>query len=145
MPPMRVLRNPAGKPIAISVRQPWAWLIVNGLKDLENRTWETRVRGRVLLHAGKGMTLMELHEAILFVGTFDRALARRMIAMPAHEWVRGAVIGSVEITGCVSASSSPWFVGPFGFTLARPLPIEPVKCRGMLGFFGVDELALQAA
>ncbi|WP_206002040.1 ASCH domain-containing protein [Paraburkholderia aromaticivorans] len=37
---------------ALSIRQPWAWLIVKGHKDIENRTWSTRFRGRVLIHAG---------------------------------------------------------------------------------------------
>jgi|ERR1039458_8111645 hypothetical protein len=37
---------------AISIRQPWAWLIVNGYKDVENRIWAANVRGRVLIHAG---------------------------------------------------------------------------------------------
>jgi hypothetical protein len=31
---------------AISIRQPWAWLIVNGYKDVENRIWAANVRGR---------------------------------------------------------------------------------------------------
>ena len=35
----------------ISVRQPWAWLIVAGHKDIENRTWRTSYRGRLLIHA----------------------------------------------------------------------------------------------
>jgi len=38
---------------ALSIRQPWAWLIVNGWKDIENREWSTRFRGRLLIHAGK--------------------------------------------------------------------------------------------
>jgi hypothetical protein len=37
---------------AISIRQPRAWLIVNGYKDVENRIWAANVRGRVLIHAG---------------------------------------------------------------------------------------------
>ena len=32
--------------IALSIRQPWAWLIVNGYKDIENRDWKTHYRGR---------------------------------------------------------------------------------------------------
>ncbi|WP_245839042.1 ASCH domain-containing protein [Yersinia kristensenii] len=36
---------------ALSIRQPWAWLIVNGYKDIENRTWNTKCRGPVLIHA----------------------------------------------------------------------------------------------
>ena len=31
---------------AISIRQPWAWLVVNGHKDVENRTWRTKHRER---------------------------------------------------------------------------------------------------
>ena len=38
---------------ALSIRQPWAWLIVHGYKDVENRTWSTKFRGRVQVHAGK--------------------------------------------------------------------------------------------
>ena len=36
---------------ALSIRQPWAWLILHGGKDIENRTWATKLRGRVLIHA----------------------------------------------------------------------------------------------
>src|SRR5437016_10859136 len=38
---------------ALSVRQPWAWLIVNGHKDIENRSWQTKFRGKLLIHAGQ--------------------------------------------------------------------------------------------
>ena len=38
---------------ALSIMQPWAWLIANGHKDIENRSWPTRYRGPVLIHAGK--------------------------------------------------------------------------------------------
>ena len=46
----------AAPSLVISVRQPWAWLIMNAGKDIENRTWRTDVRGRVLIHAAKGVT-----------------------------------------------------------------------------------------
>lgn len=36
---------------AITIKQPWASLIVVGIKDVENRTWKTNFRGRVLIHA----------------------------------------------------------------------------------------------
>src|SRR5216683_3431530 len=38
---------------ALSIQQPFAWLIVNGYKDIENRTWNTNYKGFVLIHAGK--------------------------------------------------------------------------------------------
>jgi hypothetical protein len=40
---------------AISIRQPWAWLIVNGYKDIENRIWAAKLRGPVLIHAGQSL------------------------------------------------------------------------------------------
>ncbi len=45
--------------IALSIRQPWAWHILHSGKDIENRDWPTRFRGRVLIHASKGMTRAE--------------------------------------------------------------------------------------
>ncbi|MCB2188832.1 MAG: ASCH domain-containing protein [Deltaproteobacteria bacterium] len=35
----------------LSIRQPWASLIVAGMKDVENRSWATKYRGPVLIHA----------------------------------------------------------------------------------------------
>lgn len=49
--------------LCLPVRQPWAWLIIHGGKDVENGNWTTRVRGRVLIHAAKGMTLGEYNDA----------------------------------------------------------------------------------
>jgi hypothetical protein len=37
---------------ALSIRQPWAWLIVNGVKDIENRSFRTRHRDPLVIHAG---------------------------------------------------------------------------------------------
>lgn len=38
---------------ALSILQPWAWLITAGHKDIENRRWWTNYRGPFLIHAGK--------------------------------------------------------------------------------------------
>src|SRR5205807_113707 len=38
---------------ALSLRQPWAWLVVNGYKDIENRSWRTNHRGPLLIHASQ--------------------------------------------------------------------------------------------
>ncbi len=57
---------------------------------------------------------------------------------PMKSLERGGLVGVATITGCVTRSNSPWFVGPFGFTLkgARALPFYP--WRGQLGFFDVE-------
>ncbi len=39
--------------LALSIRQPWAWLIINGYKDIENRSWPTNYRGTFFIHASK--------------------------------------------------------------------------------------------
>ena len=55
---------------AISIRQPWAWLIVHGWKNIENRMWRTSYRGPVLIHASKGMTQDEYNACRLFMAGF---------------------------------------------------------------------------
>jgi hypothetical protein len=124
---------------AISVRQPWAWLIIHGGKDIENRDWQTKVRGRVLIHAAKGMTRDEYDHASLRVWSRDEALGTRI----PHPWVieRGGIIGSVEIVDCVAASASPWFFGKYGFVLRNPIALPFRPYRGSLGFFDVTEVA----
>lgn len=116
---------------ALSIRQPWAWLIVNGYKPIENRSWPTRYRGELLIHAAKGMTRAEYEDA--------RDLAEHLgITIPQPAALeRGGIVGQVTMSGCVDDSPSPWFFGRHGFQLenAKPLPFQP--CKGQLGFFDV--------
>lgn len=113
---------------ALSIMQPWAWLIVAGHKDIENRSWPTSFRGPVLIHAGKRMD-----------PDFDDAQDWLCpdIERPC-DFDTGGIVGEAEIVGCVTDSASRWFYGPYGFIIrnARPLPFRP--CRGMLGFFVPD-------
>ena len=115
--------------LALSIRQPWAWLIVNGFKDIENRTWPTHFRGRIYVHAGKGMTKAEYEEGLILADDAG-------IAIPAfRDLQRGGIVGEVEIADCVQSHPSHWFFGKYGFVLknAKPLPFTP--CLGALGFF----------
>ena len=115
---------------ALSIRQPWAWLIVNGYKDVENRTWSTNFHGRVYVHAGKKIDYGD------FPGQRDY-IRESGISLP-EDLPLGAIVGEVTITDCVDMSSSPWFSGPFGFVLSEPTAYEIlVPYRGQLGFFEV--------
>ena len=117
---------------ALSIRQPWAWLVVNGYKDIENRTWSTSFRGRICVHAGQRMVADDYPEQREYI-------SQAGIVIPSH-LARGAIIGEVTITGCLSDSDSPWFCGPYGFILENPVAYPtPIPCRGQLGFFQVDE------
>lgn len=131
----------------ISIRQPWASLILKAGKDIENRTWSTKLRGRVLIHAAKGMTRTEHEDAIAFAVQAIKADPRnagvtklttlRELGFAFDELQRGGIIGSVEIVDCVSESKSPWFIGDYGFVLRDPRPLKFTPYKGALGFFGV--------
>lgn len=131
--------------LALSIRQPWAWLILNAGKDVENREWPTRVRGRVLIHAAKGMTFDEWGHAWDFAqGSLASAKALRAgVTFDTIE--RGGIVGSVEIVDCVQRSESRWFVGRYGFVLRDPKPLPFLPWKGRLGFFEVPDSALAAA
>ena len=124
------------RPYVLSVRQPWAWLIINAGKDIENRNWFTKVRGRVLIHASKGITKREWLEAWDYVRHIcPEAWAKGKREIQAGTIDRGGIIGSVEIVDCVDRSASPWFQGQYGFVLRNPQPLPFYRCNGQLGFF----------
>lgn len=129
---------------AISIRQPWAWLIINGGKDIENRTWATKLRRRVLVHAAKGLTRKEYEAAIDFI--VEQGIPPLPFELPAFEQLeRGGIIGSVLIEGCVESDQSRWFTGPYGFVLGEPEPMPFIPLKGRLGFFEVNESLLNSS
>ena len=129
----------------LSIRQPWAWLILHGGKDIENRNWSTKVRGRVLVHAAKGMTQAEWRDAVQFAHWGDPRVPQSTLqGCECDELERGGIVGTVEIVDCVASSVSPWFVGRYGFVLRDPRPLPFVPWKGALGFFGVPRSALAA-
>lgn len=115
----------------ISILQPWAWLIVNGHKDIENRTWSTAFRGRILIHAGKTYS-RRTHEEI----AADLAY---LVVLPAFDDMpTGGLVGSATIVDCVREHPSQWKVPKqWGFVLKdqRARPFVPL--RGQLGIFRV--------
>jgi hypothetical protein len=123
----------------ISIKQPWAWAILNASKDIENRDWSTKFRGRILIHAGKKP---ELDDFPFVKQNCDNPLA-------IHNWYKfitdqplGAIVGSVTITNCVEHSSSKWFFGRYGFVLSEPRSFIPVPYKGQLGIFKITKEGL---
>ena len=125
---------------ALSIRQPWAWLIVHGGKDIENRSWHTKHRGRFLVHASKGMTNKEYCDGLEFaMRAGDIQLLRDFPT--SQEMLRGGIIGSVELVDSVDTSDSPWYMGEKAFVLRDPKPLPFTPLKGRLSFFDVpDEL-----
>ena len=125
---------------ALSIMQPWAWLIVNGHKDVENRTWkpwnpDLKFRGRFLVHAGKKIDGGKRD----YDDFREHILDRHGVNLPhIGDLQLGGIVGMAEIVDCVKAHDSRWFFGEYGFVIsrARTLPFMPYK--GQLGFFDVQ-------
>ena len=116
---------------ALSIRQPWASLIVAGLKDVENRNWPTRFRGRFWVHAGKAVD----RDAMDALASGRHPVTGDPFYPDPLPMAFGGIIGVAEITDCVSAHPSPWFMGDYGFVLANAQALAFQPCRGLLGFF----------
>lgn len=120
--------------LALSVRQPWAWAIIHAGKDIENRTWQAvnhglSQRGRIAVHASKGMTKSEYDDATEFMQQIGIECPK------ACDLLRGGIIGTVYVSGVVTESDSPWFFGPRGLVLELPEPCEFIPAVGALGYF----------
>ena len=127
-------------PLALSVRQPFAWAIIHAGKDIENRTWRNARTGpisplprRIAIHAAKGMAHDEYDAFCEFYA--NAAGFGRPIIPHEEDLKRGGIIGSVELVDIVTVSDSSWFEGPYGLVLRDPQPCEFIPARGALGFF----------
>lgn len=128
---------------ALSIRQPWAWLIVNGIKTVENRTWQTEYRGRFLVHASRQFALSE-NEYKEFRDIINKGLEedRRDLRMPATlgDLKTGGIVGSVDLVDCVTKCTDEydqlWHEeGHFAFLLDNPKVMSFKPCKGKLHFF----------
>ncbi len=111
---------------ALSVRQPWAWLIVNGYKDVENRSWPTHHRGPLLIHAGSNTSELPRRSEI-----------ERQHGIKVPEGIElGGIIGVVNLIDCKARTDSPWHNrGSIGWVLAKPRRLPFRACKGNLGLF----------
>ncbi|MDZ7735912.1 MAG: ASCH domain-containing protein [Gammaproteobacteria bacterium] len=123
---------------ALSIRQPWAFAIVNGWKPVENRTWPTRYRGRILIHAGKKEETEDI-EGVLEMIAGQTGLPILTVIEMYFEQQRtfGGIVGAATLVDCVTSCDSSWFAGPYGFVLRDAIRYEYIPCRGALGFFDV--------
>lgn len=120
----------------LTVRQPWAWLIVEGSKDVENRSWSTNYRGPLLIHAG------------LTVDREDAEFFEHQSAELGLEWPdplpTGCIIGIVDLVDVVTEHASEWFDGPYGWVLANPrCAVDPLPYKGRLGLYDVPDHLLE--
>ena len=117
---------------AITICQPWAWAIVEGYKHVENRTWPTKYRGRLLIHAGKSTRWWRSGcESLLAYG----------IEPPEKEGVQwGSIIGFAQLIDCLpiesEATEIPFAYGPYCWILHDAERLKfPIAYRGKQGLF----------
>lgn len=129
------------KRVALSIKQPWVTLILLGIKRLEIRTWSTRQRGEVWLHAGKDAE--KRIEPWNLVPDEGDELSQ----------LRGGLIGKIEVVGCKAFTNvqdftadeqlhrvpGSWFRPPrmYGFELMNPTIVDFYPCKGALFFFEI--------
>lgn len=124
-----------GIPI-LTVRLPWAALIMLGLKSIENRGQSYRYRGRIGIHVSKSTPRNYYQQAQQFCNEIG-------YTVPDQERLdcfNGKIIGTVDCVGCVTNSDSEWFDGPYGLVLESPLWLEePISAKGKLGFWRLTQ------
>jgi hypothetical protein len=132
--------TPARGDTCLTVRLPWAWLLVHGppYKPVENRTWRTAYRGQLWVHAA---------------ATFDPddcAHVRSLgIPLPADDDLSSGILGAVTLTACLPIDELPeplnghWCVeGPFCWLVSDPILLpEPIRCKGRLGLWRFRQAA----
>lgn len=115
----------------LSIRQPWAWLIVNGFKDIENRNWNTKLRGKFLIHASMRIDEDAYHR---FKDTFKLPSMGFLVKQI------GGIVGGAELVDVVTESDSIWKdpESKYGFVLKNRQKLPFRKIPGKLGFFTID-------
>ena len=73
----------------LTTRQPWATLIMAGLKEYEFRSWKTNYKGEILIHAGK---------------TIDREAEKRLKKYLPDKLSTGKILGKVNLMDCIKVT-----------------------------------------
>ena len=134
---------PEPKRYALSLKQPWATLLVHGLKQVEVRAWPTARRGPILIHAAR------------IPDPRPEAWASVPPALKAETELIGGIIGTAVLTDCRTYScvqefqddqelhlnEPTWFRSPvlYGFTFIQPAPLPFRRYPGWMRFFSIDE------
>lgn len=145
----------------ISIQQPWASLVVLGHKMIETRSWDTKHRGPILIHASMGTVYKRIPPEDPFWREYHNLFAFENMA-PIEQLPYGCILGKVEListiktdttnvincTGVTHKSGRKWDFskkemafgdyspGRHGWLLDNPVVFaEPIPARGQLGLW----------
>jgi predicted transcriptional regulator len=120
----------------LSLRQPYAELIVSGRKTIELRKWNTRFRGKFLVHASK---------------TINKE-ACKLYNLDVSSFITGVIVGTAILSNVKVYQSKNEFVadqnrhfamstfsGKYGFMISDAKRLAtPIPLKGQLGFFDIS-------
>lgn len=122
---------------ALSIRQPWTELILQGRKTIEVRTWSTQYRGELWLHAGTRP---------------DKKMLQRF-GLAAEDLTFGALVGKCELYDCIEFTPEIWDLwrtqhlneGPlerrqYAWILRKPIRVQSRPWKGRLGLMRIHLL-----
>ena len=135
----------------ISVYQPWATLILNGLKRYETRAWATSYRGPLAIHASKKWGAGQ--SSLCWLEPFRTALQQQG---PSRMLPRGVLLGTVELLDCIPTTQlldeqypplsarerafGDFRPGRVAWLLVNPKPFaRPIPLDGQLGIFEIAD------
>jgi hypothetical protein len=134
----------------LSIRQPFATLILLGIKQYEVRNWSTLYRGPLLIHASK---TLDFDGADICMMEPFRSLLQEAGYRSGVELPRGVLLGTVELVDCLPlrkvqlarACDGLLYVdrrGRYALQLGNPKPFG--RPRAAVGRLGLYEVALPA-
>lgn len=132
----------------LSVMQPWASLLIAGIKHFETRGWKTEHKGKIGIHASRKFT--KLIGEMCHVDPFKKLLDLMGFKHP-NDLPKGCILGTVEIAGYQRTEEAEiseeekalgdYRPGRFAWRIERPEPFkEPIYCGGRLGIWEWREL-----
>lgn len=116
----------------LSVRQPYAWLIAAGIKDVENRSWSTSHRGALLIHASAAKMTRDDWDYL------NEVCAIEGVALPdPNDLPTGAIVGAAWLDDVAESDESPYWDGEslaWIFTHST-LIVPSIPVKGRLGLW----------
>ena len=127
---------------AITIKQPWATLIAEGYKEYEFRTWKTKYRGDILIHAGKGIdkNAMERFKHLNLEYPVGQIIAKAIITdcVKVDDRLRDVLAKKDPIVykDVINKTSNDW--DGYGFKLENIEKINPIEVNGKLSLWDYD-------
>ena len=117
---------------ALSIKQPFAELIIQGKKKIELRKWNTKFRGEFLIHASKNPDINAM-KRFGFSGLPTGCIIGKATLIDVKKYTNNK---EHQKDKDLHLASSDW--GNYGFLLQKPTRLKQIKINGKLGFWNFN-------